>query len=126
MVVGAGHQSNTPNLPAIKEITDPSFLARVLPGMQPGTRWYTMGSKISIAVSPPAVTDGVQWGWHLSISHKFRYPTWDEIAKARYALLPQEHDYVMHLPPPSDYVAIHANCFHLHEFSHAEVDRMTS
>ena len=61
-------------------------------------------------------------GWHLSISsidHKGnpkRYPTWDEIADARYELLPSDLDFVMHLPPPDDYVAVHKTTFHLHEF----------
>lgn len=62
-------------------------------------------------------------GWHLSISHRTnhhqprpgRYPTWDEIADARYALLPTDLSVVMHLPPPDQYVALHDTTFHLHE-----------
>jgi hypothetical protein len=61
-------------------------------------------------------------GWHLSVSHApnsakaaGRYPTWDELADARYALAPADIDMVMHLPPPADYVAVHPTCFHLHE-----------
>lgn len=54
-----------------------------------------------------------QIGWHLSISHPDRYPTWDEIYSARYALLPAEAYMVMPLPPPEEYVNIHKNCFHL-------------
>lgn len=59
-------------------------------------------------------------GWHLSISHtptgrSQRYPTWDEIAHARYELLPHWLDVVMHLPAPGEYVAVHDTCFHLHE-----------
>lgn len=64
-------------------------------------------------------------GWHLSISHTWhhgrratttgRYPTWDEIAHARYELLPAELDFVMHLPPPDEFVAVHPTCFHLHQ-----------
>lgn len=62
-------------------------------------------------------------GWHLSISHRTntvppkpgRYPTWDEIAHARYELLPHALDFVMHLPPPDEYVAVHDTTFHLHE-----------
>jgi hypothetical protein len=63
-------------------------------------------------------------GLHLSISHRTngrnpkpgRYPTWDEIAHARYELCPHDIDMVMHLPPPSDYVAVHDTTFHLHEW----------
>jgi hypothetical protein len=68
-------------------------------------------------------------GWHLSISHARheakrplapRYPTWDEIADARYEFVPAEVDMVMHLPPPSEYVALHDSTFHLHQ--HPEVE----
>lgn len=52
---------------------------------------------------------------HLSISHPTRYPTWDEIKAARYALIPDEATMAMLLPPRSEYVNLHPNCFHLHE-----------
>jgi hypothetical protein len=60
-------------------------------------------------------------GWHLSISyrdrrgHLTRYPTWDEIVNARDAFLPDDVDFVMHLPKAGEYVALHDTCFHLHE-----------
>lgn len=59
--------------------------------------------------------------WHLSISHRLddrspgRYPTWDEIAHARYELLPDDLPFAMMLPPKSEYVAVHDTTFHLHE-----------
>jgi hypothetical protein len=53
--------------------------------------------------------------WHLSISHPSRYPTWDEIRDARYALLPDDVTMAMLLPPQREYVNLHKNCFHLHE-----------
>lgn len=63
-------------------------------------------------------------GWHLSISHTSagkrlasRYPSWDEIADARYTLLPLDITVVMFLPPPEEYVALHATTFHLHELT---------
>lgn len=58
---------------------------------------------------------------HMSISFRDqkgeprRYPTWDEIAHARYELLPHDLDFVMHLPPPDEFVAVHPTTFHLHE-----------
>lgn len=60
-------------------------------------------------------------GWHMSLSfvdHRgrpSRYPTWDELAHARYELLPADLDFVMHLPPTDGYVAIHPTTFHLHQ-----------
>jgi hypothetical protein len=60
--------------------------------------------------------------WHLSVSHTQRrrrgaprYPTWDELAHARYELLPANIEVVMHLPPPDEFVDLHDTTFHLHE-----------
>ena len=53
--------------------------------------------------------------WHLSISHPLRYPKWDEIVDARYTLVPDHLTMMMYLPPMSEYVNVHKNCFHLHE-----------
>jgi len=75
------------------------------------------------------VSDGTLWafvaeepqGWHLSISFRdqrgrlTRYPTWDEIAHARDALLPADVEFVMSLPKSGEYVALHDTTFHLHE-----------
>ena len=52
---------------------------------------------------------------HLSISHPKRYPTWAEIHKVRYELLPVAKHFVMALPPPQHYLNVHKNCFHLWE-----------
>lgn len=59
-------------------------------------------------------------GLHLSISHRpaspraaGRYPTWDEIAHARYELLPDDIWVAMYLPPPENFVALHDTTFHL-------------
>ena len=54
-------------------------------------------------------------GWHLSISHPSRYPTWEEIRDARYELLPDACTMGMLLPPKGEYVNLHPNCFHLHQ-----------
>jgi len=53
--------------------------------------------------------------WHLSISAHGRYPTWDEIADARYALCPDYITMALLLPPPWEYVNLHENTFHLHQ-----------
>lgn len=65
---------------------------------------------------------GDRGGLHLSISHQpagrsKRYPTWDEIAHARDALLPDSVEFVMILPRAEEYVALHDTTFHLHEAS---------
>ena len=54
-------------------------------------------------------------GFHMSISHPKRYPTWDEIKGARYKFCPDEYNMALLLPPRSEYVNVHKNCFHLYE-----------
>jgi len=67
-------------------------------------------------------------GWHLSISHEGRfgrlgrYPTWDDIADARYKFLPDEVTMAMLLPPRSQYVNLHDTTFHLHEIPTEGID----
>lgn len=58
---------------------------------------------------------GNKW-WHLSISHPNRYPTWDEIKHVRDELLPKDRTFVMFLPREGEYVNLHPNTFHLHEY----------
>lgn len=74
----------------------------------------------------PTPPDGAP-GWHLSISHRLRvlrpdgtptpgrHPTWDEIADARYDLLPLDITVAMMLPPPHQYVNLQPTTFHLHQ-----------
>jgi hypothetical protein len=54
-------------------------------------------------------------GWHLSISHPSRNPTWEEIRTARYELVPDQVKMAMILPPKAEYVNVHEFCFHLYE-----------
>jgi hypothetical protein len=55
------------------------------------------------------------YAWHLSISRRDRDPTWQEIATARYRILPDVQEMAMYLPPLDEYVNAHPYCFHLHE-----------
>jgi len=59
--------------------------------------------------------------WHLSISHVRRYPRWDEIADARYDLLPDALEMAMVLPPRANYVNLNPNVFHLWEMRDPEM-----
>lgn len=110
---GKGHsgKSQLPE-PTKREMTE-GLMALVLSGnLPPETTLYTL-NQCTILVSKPTKISG----WILSISHPSRYPTWDEIAKARYSLLPHDLIFVMPLPSPDDYVNVHANTFQLHEGS---------
>ncbi len=73
-----------------------------------GTRAYRMG-ECSIIVSHSSA------GWHISIAHPARYPSWDEIAHARYRLVPNDVCMALLLPPQEEYVNLHSNCFQMWE-----------
>src|SRR5262249_54117612 len=60
--------------------------------------------------------------WHLSISHQSRYPNWDEVADARYELVPDEVTMAMLLPPKADYLNVHEHCFHPWQIEDRRVD----
>ena len=77
-------------------------------GLEPGARSYVMG-ECYILVGRS------EFGWHMSISCEDRYPTWDEIADARYELIPNEVTMAFVLPPKEQYVNLHPNVFHLWE-----------
>jgi hypothetical protein len=78
------------------------------PGCEPGALAYIMGA-CRIIVGQSAA------GWHLSISCGARYPTWDEVAKARYELIPDAVTMAMLLPPMAQFVNLHQTTLHLWE-----------
>lgn len=58
--------------------------------------------------------------WHLSIAHRTRYPTWDEIKTAVHGIPTIPRDvFLAQVVGPGDatgeWVDIHENCFHLYE-----------
>ena len=73
-----------------------------------------------VGIEPNTERGIVRQRWHLSISCRDRYPTWDEIKEARYRLIPNNVTMAMLLPPKEQYVNIHPNCFHLHEIEGEE------
>lgn len=77
------------------------------PQMQ-GFRW----DDLRAIGSTDTDADGVVWR-HLSVSRADRYPTWDELTEARYRFFEEETEVVQFLPPRSEYVNLHPNCFHL-------------
>lgn len=84
-----------------------------------GARVYGMnGCRIIVSNDP---SDAPRPGWHLSISRKDHDPAWDEIATARYRLLPDIEEMAMYLPPLDEYVNLHPFTFHLHEVKRNEL-----
>ena len=88
----------------------------------PGARaFYDTSSRCAVILGHEPLGPGGERRWHLSISHPKRFPTWDEIKAARYFFIPEEATMAMLLPPKEEYVNVHTNCFHLHEFVGNEV-----
>lgn len=79
-------------------------------------RWYQWGD-LRVCVGDPQ-REGCH---HISISHPYRYPTWDEIYTARYDFCPHDIDMAIILPKKTEYVNIHPNCFHVHELKPSEL-----
>ena len=73
-------------------------------------KYYKMGTCFAILGHMPDTG-----AYHMSVSTPNRYPTWDEIVKLRYALIPDNLTMAMMLPPKSEYINVHEYCFQLHE-----------
>lgn len=106
--LGKGHGSNTTNLPVIRPVTNPIMTLPIFKDSSP--KAYKAG-KLNILH-----THDERLGHILSIAHPDRYPTWDEVAYIRYALIPDEVTMAMLLPSRKDYINIHNYCFILNEF----------
>lgn len=103
------------HVPKPRRIEDPPLLIKAWrdQGVIAAGCWQ-LGECFAIVAHEPEGPGGA-YRWHLSISHESRYPTWDEISGARYALLDDDLYMVMILPPSASYVNAHDFCFHLHE-----------
>lgn len=84
--------------------------------------YYSFG-ECRILLSGPAERE--QIGWHFSISHPSRNPTWEEQRNARYELVPDGIYMVAVLPPKAEYVNLHEFCFHWYEAGPKFFDRET-
>jgi hypothetical protein len=73
---------------------------------------YTIG-ECKVMLSGPAEHKIV--GWHFSISHPTRNPTWEEQRDFRYAEIPDDVYMVSIMPPRKEYVNRHPFCFHWYE-----------
>lgn len=109
---GTREPKNRPPTPLLQRFKVATIGPYRHPHIQPGTMQYRMNGCL-ILVSPPYQ----EQGWHLSISHTRRYPTWEEIAFAWYTLVPEAETRsgVLVLPPIEDYINIHEYCMQVHE-----------
>lgn len=51
---------------------------------------------------------------HVSVSRADRYPTWAELKRVKELFWHPEADVIQFLPPASEYVNLHENCFHMY------------
>jgi hypothetical protein len=56
-----------------------------------------------------------RWGalLHVSLSYADHDPTWEDIKLVRGVFFPADGDAMIMLPRQSDYINVHAHCFHL-------------
>lgn len=91
----------------LKEVpVDPRVEASLIDARNTYVRAYELG-ECSVLVTKEGGS------WHVSIAHPRRYPTWDEVAEARYRLVPDDVTLAMLLPPRELYVNLHKNCFQM-------------
>jgi len=84
--------------------------------------WYRWGDVMACVDSHGGVM------WHVSVSCKNRYPTWEEIKAAWYELVPgaEERTGAIQLPKKVEYVNLHGNCFHVYELTEAEMPKLVA
>ncbi len=73
----------------------------------------TLAVKMYVFGKCKVITARENGGWHMSISRRTRYPSYDEIKRARYKFVPDDVTMAMIFPPSAEFVNIHPNCFHL-------------
>lgn len=92
------------DFPPIIEVATPALIRG---NLEINTRAFRMGDLSALVSQEPGM------GWHMSVAHPERYPTWDEIAHLRYALLPEQVTMAMLLPPENEYINVHNHTFQL-------------
>lgn len=75
--------------------------------LEPNCRAFRLGECFVLVGQAP------RDGWHLSISHPSRIPTWEELRSARYRLLPDDLTMGALLPPSTHLLNAHPFCLHL-------------
>jgi hypothetical protein len=96
--------------------TKTGYIDRVLASQE--AKYYKMGGVFVILGRMPDTG-----AYHLSISTPTRYPTWDEVVKIRYALVPDHITMAMILPPQSEYINVMEYCFQLQQVEQDLGDR---
>lgn len=95
---------------SIDEIRSNGRLQIVKEGIDGGMGYVNL----PITKGPLAVVFSWGGGWdHISVSHRNRTPTWDEMCMVKDIFFDEEECVVQYHPPKSHYVNNHPYCLHL-------------
>ena len=86
-----------------------SRLAQLLTGLPSARVFEADGGRLRAIVSHDDDR------WHVSVSHTDRYPTWDEVADARYRFVPDRVTMAMLMPPRAQWINVHETTLQLWE-----------
>jgi len=81
-----------------------------VPGLEPGVECYRVGHLSVIRGREPS-----NGRWHMSVAHRERLPSWDEMKYVREKLLPPDVFLVLCWPPKDYWLNVHQYCLHLWE-----------
>lgn len=100
---------------ALVEIPPPAeMMGALVSGVNTYLRTYRLG-QCSVIVTK-------EFGeFHMSISHPTRLPKWDEVAEARYRILPDDVTMAMLLPPRAEYLNVNEHCLQLVQIAAVEM-----
>jgi hypothetical protein len=73
---------------------------------------YRYRDGLAVIVTQGLERDGKTWV-HLSVSHRVRLPTWEELKAVREVFLGTDSVALQVLPPRSEWVNVHPNVMHL-------------
>ena len=89
-------------------------------GEDGGAGWIYLNGA---SAKPAAVIWSFGEGWeHVSVSHKDRCPTWEEMCKVKDLFFNPEEVVVQFHPRQSEYVNVHPHCLHLWRKSGEDFD----
>ena len=101
----------------LSEIPCPAGLRRQMEaGGAENVAMYGSLSGCTVLVSRDPI-EGAGPRWHLSMSHHYRLPTWQELGEARDELIPEDVWMMIPHPPRKYWLNYNPHVLHLQEFS---------
>lgn len=104
-------QLSEQRIDAFVRVLDPRWLS-VMPPMRGLRAWANRSEHLTVICSAAPYDDGLWW-IHFSMSGKRVLPSWEQLIRAKEAILGTESKAIQVLAPRSQWVNIHPNCLHL-------------